>query len=72
MSKEILLVVEALSNEKGVEDEVIFRAIEAALESATRKRLAEDDIDVRVRIDRRTGAYSTTRRWEVVADDTPK
>ena len=72
MSKEILLVVEALSNEKGVEDEVIFRAIEAALESATRKRLAEDDIDVRVRIDRRTGAYSTTRRWEVVADDAPE
>jgi len=69
MSKEILLVVEALSNEKGVEDEVIFKAIEAALESATRKRLAEDEIDVRVRIDRRTGSYATTRRWEVVADD---
>lgn len=69
MSKEILLVVEALSNEKGVEDEVIFKAIEAALESATRKRLAEDEIDVRVRIDRRTGSYTTTRRWEVVADE---
>lgn len=69
MNKEILLVVEALSNEKGVEEEIIFQAIEAALESATRKRLALDDVDVRVRIDRRTGAYSTIRRWEVVADE---
>ncbi|MDY6956788.1 MAG: transcription termination factor NusA [Pseudomonadota bacterium] len=69
MSKEILLVVEALSNEKGVDEEVIFRAIEAALESAARKRMALDEVDVQVRIDRRTGAYTTTRRWEVVTDD---
>jgi N utilization substance protein A len=69
MNKEILLVVEALSNEKGVEEEIIFQAIEAALESATRKRLALDDVDVQVHIDRRTGDYTTIRRWEVVADD---
>lgn len=68
MSKEILLVVEAVSNEKGVEEEVIFDALEAALASATRKRHA-DDIDARVEIDRDTGEYRAFRRWEVLADD---
>lgn len=68
MSKEILLVVDAVSNEKGVEKEVIFEAIEAALASATRKRHG-DDIDVRVSIDRDTGEYETFRRWLVFADD---
>lgn len=65
MSKEILLVVDAVSNEKGVDKEVIFGAIEAALASATRKR-HEEDIDARVEIDRSTGDYKTFRRWEVV------
>lgn len=68
MSKEILLVVEAISNERGIEKEAIFRAIEMALESATRKRY-DDDVDVRVAIDRHNGSYQTWRRWEVVADD---
>jgi N utilization substance protein A len=68
MSKEILLVVEAMSNEKGVDKGVILEAIEAALASATRKRHA-DDIDVRVSIDRRTGDSSTFRVWHVVDDD---
>ena len=68
MSKEILAVVEAVSNEKGVDSGVIVEAIEAALASATKKRHLED-IDVRVEIDRETGEYSTFRRWEVVADD---
>jgi len=68
MSKEILLVVEAVSNEKGVEEEVIFDALEAALASATRKRHAED-IDARVEIDRESGEYRAFRRWEVLADD---
>jgi N utilization substance protein A len=67
MSKEILLVVDAVSNEKGVDKEVIFGAIEAALASATRKR-HEEDIDVRVAIDRATGDYQTFRRWEVVEE----
>ena len=65
MSKEILLVVDAVSNEKDVEKPVIFEAIEAALASATRKRNG-DDILVRVSIDRETGDYETFRRWEVV------
>ena len=69
MSKEILLVVEAMSNEKGVDKEVIVEAIEAALASATRKRYPED-IDVRVAVDRDTGEYSTFRQWQVVDEAT--
>src|SRR6185503_1785131 len=68
MSKEILLVVDAVSNEKGVEKSVIFEAIEAALASATRKRYG-DDIEVRVAINRTNGSYETFRRWKVFADD---
>ncbi len=68
MNKEILMVVDAVSNEKGVEKEIIFEAIEAALASATRKRHG-DDIDVRVAIDRETGEYETFRRWIVFADE---
>ncbi len=66
--KEVLLVVEAISNEKGVDKEVIFEAVEAALASATRKRHPED-IDARVAIDRSSGHYSTFRRWEVIDDE---
>ncbi len=68
MSKEILMVVDAVSNEKGVEKEIIFEAIEAALASATRRRRGEE-IDVRVGIDRETGEYETFQRWLVFADD---
>ncbi|MEM7610870.1 MAG: transcription termination factor NusA [Pseudomonadota bacterium] len=68
MNKEMLMVIEAVSNEKGVEREIIFDAMEAALASATRKRHGED-IDVRVSIDRETGSYDTFRRWKVFADD---
>ena len=68
MTKEILAVVDAVSNEKGVAKEIIFEALEAALASATRKRHPED-VDVRVAIDRETGEYDTFRRWEVVDDD---
>ena len=68
MNKEILMVVDAVSNEKGVEKEVIFQAMEAALASATRKRHGED-IEVRVSINRETGEYETFRRWMVFADD---
>jgi len=68
MNKEILLVVEAVSNEKGVDREVIFQAIEAALETATKKK-ADEEIDVKVEINRKTGDYSTARRWLVIDDD---
>ena len=67
MSKEILLVVDAVSHEKDVPKEVIFEAMEAALASATRKKHG-GDIEARVSIDRTTGEYETFRRWEVVAD----
>ncbi len=68
MNKEILLVAEAVSNEKGVSREIIFEAIEQALATATKKRY-EEDADIQVNIDRATGDYETFRRWEVVADD---
>jgi N utilization substance protein A len=68
-NKEILLVVDAVSNEKGVSKEVIFGALEVALASAAKKRY-EGDPDVRVTINRRTGNYETFRRWLVVADAT--
>jgi N utilization substance protein A len=67
MSKEILAVIEAVSNEKDVPADVIFEAIEAALAMATRKKYG-GDIDCRVAIDRKTGEYKTFRRWEVVDD----
>ncbi len=68
MNKEILMVAEAVSNEKGVDQEIIFDALESALASATRKRYG-DDVDVRVSINRDTGDYDTFRRWKVFADD---
>ncbi|MCC5884081.1 MAG: transcription termination/antitermination protein NusA [Halomonas sp.] len=69
MSKEILTVVDAISNEKGVPRLVIFEAVEAALASASRKRFEGREVSVRVHIDRQTGEYETFRRWEVVEDD---
>jgi transcription termination/antitermination protein NusA len=68
MSKEILLVVESVSNEKGVSEEIIFDALEVALATATKKRYSEE-ADVRVAIDRKTGLYDSFRRWTVMADD---
>ncbi|MES1945426.1 transcription elongation factor NusA [Salinisphaera sp. PC39] len=65
MNKNVLLVAEAVSNEKGVDKEIIFEAIEAALASATRKKHG-GDIAVRVSVNRETGAYETFRRWEVI------
>ncbi len=68
MSKELLLVAEALSNEKGVSKEVVFEAIQAALESATRK-LSGIELGIRVVLHPRTGDYDTYRYWDVVADE---
>ncbi|MBT3348232.1 MAG: transcription termination/antitermination protein NusA [Thiotrichales bacterium] len=70
MSKEILQVVEAVSNEKDVNREVIFGALEAALAIATKKKHTED-IGVRVSIDRKTGEYETFQTWEVLDGDEP-
>lgn len=68
MNKEILLVAEAVSNEKGVSRNVIFEAIEQALATATKKRY-DEDANIRVVIDRDTGDYESFRWWEVVSDD---
>jgi N utilization substance protein A len=69
-NKEILLVADAVSNEKGVSREVIFKALESALASATKKRYPEEEtIDCEVIIDRQTGNYETFRKWTVVPDD---
>lgn len=71
MSKEILLVVDAVSNEKALPRESIFEAMETALETATKKKY-EGDIIVRVSIDRATGEFDTFRRWLIVEEsDTP-
>ncbi len=68
MSREILLLVDALAHEKNVGESVIFTALELALASATKKRY-QDDADIRVEIDRTTGDYQSFRRWTVVPDE---
>ena len=68
MGNEILMMVDVLSREKGVEKDVIFQALEAALATATRKR-HKGDIDARVSIHPETGDYDTFRRWEILPDD---
>ena len=69
MSRELLLLVDALAREKNVPREIVFGALEMALASATKKR-TNDDADVRVEIDRDTGSYESFRRWLVVEDGT--
>ncbi|MCC6531288.1 MAG: transcription termination/antitermination protein NusA [Burkholderiales bacterium] len=68
MSREILLLVDALAREKNVGRDIVFGALELALASATKKRFKED-VDVRVSVDHETGDYSSFRRWQVVPDD---
>lgn len=68
MSREILLLVDALSREKNVDKETVFGALELALASATKKRFQED-VDVRASVDRVTGDFSFFRRWQVVPDE---
>jgi len=67
MTKEILMVAEAVSNEKGVSEDIIFEAIELALATATKKRY-DEEADIDVTIDRETGDYVTKRRWLVMPD----
>ena len=68
MSREILLLVDALAREKNVNKDVVFVALEMALASATKKRFS-DDADVRVAVDRESGDFESFRRWQVVADE---
>ena len=68
MSRELLLLVDALAREKNVQREVVFGALELALASATKKRFSEE-VEVRVSVDRDTGEYESFRRWQVVPDE---
>ena len=67
MSREILMLADALAREKNVERELVFLALESALASATKKQFT-DEVDVRVAIDRESGDYDAFRRWLVVPD----
>lgn len=69
MSREVLMLVDALAREKNVSRDVVLAAVEAALASATKKRYGENDVDVRVEIDRQTGENHAYRRWQVVPDE---
>jgi N utilization substance protein A len=69
MSKEILMVADAVSNEKGVAREVIFEAIESALATATKKLFNDEEINCRIAVNRKSGQYETFRLWDVVADE---
>ncbi|HTQ76649.1 MAG TPA: transcription termination factor NusA [Burkholderiales bacterium] len=71
MSREILLLVDALAREKNVNRDTVFGALELALASATKKRFTED-VDVRVEVDKNTGDYRAWRRWRVLPDETPE
>src|SRR5258708_32817191 len=68
MSRDLLLLVDALSREKNVAKDTVFLALEMALASATKKRF-KDEVDVPVEIDRETGEYHAFRRWTVVLDE---
>lgn len=69
MSREVLLLVDALAREKNVDKEIVFGALEAALASATKKRFGDEEADIRVGIDRNTGEYQSFRCWEVMDDE---
>lgn len=69
MAKELLSIVEVVANEKDVDRAIIFEALEAALAAATKKRHGDEEIEVRVNIDQRTGDYRTLRIWHIVDDD---
>ena len=69
MSREMLLLAEALASEKNVEPDVVFEALEFALSTAAKKKVGREHMDVCVEIDRHTGEYRTFRRWLIVADE---
>ena len=70
MSREVLLLVDALAREKNVDKEIVFGALESALASATKKRFTDEEADVRVSINRQSVEYQTYRRWQVMDDET--
>jgi N utilization substance protein A len=69
MNREVLMLVDVLAREKNVSNDVVFGALEAALASAAKRRYEEEGVDLRVAIDRDSGAYETYRRWQVVPNE---
>ena len=69
-SKEILAVVEGVSNEKGIEESIIFNALEVAIASASQRHFHED-AEISVTIDTSSGVYTTSRSWIVANEDDP-
>ncbi len=69
MSREVLMLADALAREKNVDQTIVFEALEMALASATKKRYPNEDVDIRVSIDRESGEYETYRRWLVVPNE---
>ncbi|MBR7059706.1 MAG: transcription termination/antitermination protein NusA, partial [Neisseriaceae bacterium] len=69
MSREFLLLAEALAGEKNVSEEIVFNALEFALAGAVRKQPGNEHFDIRVAIDRDTGDYQAYRRWKIVLDE---
>ncbi|MGB5109893.1 MAG: transcription termination factor NusA [Formosimonas sp.] len=69
MNREVLMLVDVLAREKNVSNDVVFGALEAALASAAKRRYEEEGVDLRVAIDRDSGAYETFRRWQVVPNE---
>src|SRR3954468_19931761 len=67
-NRELVMLADVLAREKNVPRDIVFGALEMALASATKKKYSED-IDVRVQVDKTTGAYESFRRWKVVPDD---
>src|SRR2546427_5336321 len=67
-NRELIMLVDVLAREKNVPRDIVFGALEMALASATKKKYS-DDIDVRVSVDKNTGAYESFRRWKIVTDD---
>ena len=67
-NRELVMLADVLAREKNVPRDIVFGALEMALASATKKKYSED-IDVRVAVDKNTGAYESFRRWKVVPDD---
>ena len=70
-NRELVMLVDVLAREKNVPRDIVFGALEMALASATKKKYTED-IDVRVAVDKTTGAYESFRRWRVCPDDAPE
>ncbi|WP_424195889.1 transcription termination factor NusA [Ampullimonas aquatilis] len=69
MSREVLMLVDALAREKNVSKDIVFSALELALASATKKRFPDEDVEIRVSIDRESGEHESFRRWHVVPDE---